>query len=143
MSHGTLIEALRASYAILGVVRPVHFDGRWLFDGAVVNLIPVTVCLAMGAQCVIAVNLNADLFGLGTVLVDVKASADEAEESNEKPTPAGNGWGARKLLQRQIFGRGLFDKQAAPSISTVVVDAFNIVHDSIALWRLARDPHAS
>ena len=105
LSRGTRVEALRASYAIPGVFRPVHFDGRWLFDGALVNPIPVTVCRAMGAQYVIAVNLNADLFGLGTVLADVKASADETEESNEKPTPAGNGWGARKLLQRQIFGR--------------------------------------
>ena len=94
----------------------------------------------MGAQYVIAVNLNADLFGLGTVLADVKASADETEESNEKPTPAGNGWGARKLLQRQIFGRRSSDKQAAPSISTVMVDAFNIVHDRIARSRLAGDP---
>lgn len=140
LSRGSIVEALRASYAIPGVFRPVRFDGRWLFDGALVNPIPVTVCRAMGAQYVIAVNLNADLFGLGTVLQDVEATAEAASDTTEKPTARGNGWGARKLLQRQIFGRATGDKEAAPSISTVMVDAFNIVHDRIARSRLAGDP---
>lgn len=140
LSRGSIVEALRASYAIPGVFRPVRFDGRWLFDGALVNPIPVTVCRAMGAQYVIAVNLNADLFGLGTVLADVEATAEKRVETPDKAPARGNGWGARKLLQRQIFGRGTTDNEAAPSISTVMVDAFNIVHDRIARSRLAGDP---
>ncbi len=141
LSRGTLVEALRASYAIPGVFRPVRFDGRWLFDGALVNPIPVTVCRAMGADYVIAVNLNADLFGLGTVLADVEATAEKPADTNDKATQRTNGWGARKLLQRQIFGRGRTgDDHSAPSISTVMVDAFNIVHDRIARSRLAGDP---
>jgi NTE family protein len=47
-----------------------------------------------------------------------------------------NGRGARKLLQRQIFGSG----DLSPGISTVMVDAFNIVQDRIARSRLAGDP---
>jgi NTE family protein len=42
----------------------------------------------------------------------------------------------RRLLQRQIFGRG----EATPGISTVMVEAFNIVQDRIARSRLAGDP---
>lgn len=148
LSRGHLVDALRASYAIPGVFRPVRLDDRWLFDGALVNPIPVTVCRALGAQYVIAVNLNADLFGLGTVLADVSASnppdpGDELQDplqSNDDALSFANGWGATKLLQRQIFGRRRASVDAAPSISTVMVDAFNIVHDRIARSRLAGDP---
>jgi len=157
LSRGNLVDALRASYAIPGVFRPVKLDGRWLFDGALVNPIPVTVCRALGAQYVIAINLNADLFGLGTVLADVSASADnggvaaDSEElvngngvetlaTKEDAASFANGWGATKLLQRQVFGLGRDSVDAAPSISTVMIDAFNIVHDRIARSRMAGDP---
>ncbi len=160
LSRGDLVDAVRASYAIPGVFRPVSLDGRWLFDGALVNPIPVTVCRALGAQYVIAVNLNADLFGLGTVLADVKAARTSREtgighnsvngdmpellpdalEAPEDALTFRNGWGATRLLQRQIFGRRRDGLDVAPSISTVMVDAFNIVHDRIARSRLAGDP---
>lgn len=161
LSRGHLVDAMRASYAIPGVFRPVSLDGRWLFDGALVNPIPVTVCRALGAQYVIAVNLNADLFGLGTVLADVSASETSAAERNGSDVLNGtesadilpdaleaaedaftfrNGWGATRLLQRQVFGRRRDGPDLAPSISTVMVDAFNIVHDRIARSRLAGDP---
>lgn len=154
LSRGALVDAMRASYAIPGVFRPVRLDGRWLFDGALVNPIPVTVCRALGAQYVIAVNLNSDLFGLGTVLADVTASdgadlgsgldgPDDLADPPEAPDAHlsfANGWGATRLLQRQMFGRRKSTIDAAPSISTVMVDAFNIVHDRIARSRLAGDP---
>ncbi|MFT5507873.1 MAG: NTE family protein [Hyphomicrobiaceae bacterium] len=150
LSRGSVVDAIRASYAIPGVFRPVRLDNRWLFDGALVNPIPVTVCRALGAQYVIAVNLNADLFGLGTVLADVGATnGADTEADSELADPLAsqddglsfaNGWGATKLLQRQVFGRRRNAADNAPSISTVMVDAFNIVHDRIARSRLAGDP---
>lgn len=140
LSRGSLVDAMRASYAIPGVFKPVRYDGRWLFDGALVNPIPVSVCRAMGAEYVIAVNLNADLFGLGTILADIEARNESVESPETAVAPRTNGWGARKLLQRQIFGRSGTGAEAAPSISTVMVDAFNIVHDRIARSRLAGDP---
>ncbi len=140
LSRGSLVDGLRASYAIPGIFRPVRFGGRWLFDGALVNPIPVTVCRAMGAQYVIAVNLNADLFGLGTVLADFEAKPDQNVTTDAGNLAATNGWGARKLIQRQLFGRNQDDPESPPSISTVMVDAINIVHDRIARSRLAGDP---
>jgi predicted acylesterase/phospholipase RssA len=35
----------------------VQIEKRWLFDGAVVNPVPVNVCRALGADVVIAVNV--------------------------------------------------------------------------------------
>lgn len=140
LSRGRLADAIRASYAIPGIFRPVRIDGRWLFDGALVNPIPVTVCRAMGAQYVIAINLNSDLFGLGTVLADIEARGETIPQPDSVPTLRSNGWGARQLLQSQIFGRGSASPESAPSISSVMIEAINIVHDRIARSRLAGDP---
>ena len=53
---GSLIEAMRASISLPGVVSPFFKDGRWLVDGGMTNPIPVSVCREMGADLVIAVN---------------------------------------------------------------------------------------
>lgn len=134
LSRGRLVDAVRASYALPGIFKPVAINNRWLFDGALVNPIPVSVCRALGARYVIAVNLNADVCGRGTVVPH-----SHQQEPDEAPLPedeAGGNGGARKLLLRQMFGRG----EAAPGISTVMFDAFNIVQDRISRSRLAGDP---
>lgn len=135
LSRGSLVEAVRASYALPGVFRPVKIDGRWLFDGALVNPIPVSVCRALGARYVIAVNLNIDISSRGTTSnITGLARADPVEEP--PPVTGKNGVAVRRLLQRQLFGGG----DDAPGITTVMVDAFNIVQDRIARSRLAGDP---
>ncbi|MCC7253127.1 patatin-like phospholipase family protein [Hyphomicrobium sp.] len=136
LSRGNVVDAVRASYALPGVFRPVKVDGRWLFDGALVNPIPVSVCRALGARYVIAVNLNIDISNRGTIsnISHMPESDQEMEEA--PPVTAKNGVGVRQLLQRQLLGRG----EDVPGISTVMVDAFNIVQDRIARSRLAGDP---
>lgn len=142
LSKGALVDVVRASYALPGIFKPVKLGGRWLFDGALVNPVPVSVCRALGARYVIAVNLNFDLASRGTVaaqfdLTDTAEAEAEAEAAAEPLTRNfSNGFGARRLLQRQIFGKG----ENVPGISTVMVDAFNIVQDRIARSRLAGDP---
>lgn len=56
LRHGNLIEAVRASAAIPGVIRPQRVDGRWLIDGALVNPVPTSTARALGAEAVVAVN---------------------------------------------------------------------------------------
>lgn len=142
LSRGKLVDAVRASYAIPGVFRPVKVGGRWLFDGALVNPIPVSVCRALGARYVIAVNLNADVCSRGTVIPhfdggdDIERIDDAVTEP--QPVKGKNGVAVRRLLQRQIFGFGKGEE--VPGISTVMIDAFNIVQDRIARSRLAGDP---
>src|SRR5680860_1343396 len=76
LNKGSLVHALRASFALPGIFRPVQINGRWLIDGALVNPIPVSVCRALGARIVIAVNLGGDLFGKGSVIHDQEAFAE-------------------------------------------------------------------
>lgn len=136
LSRGSIVEAVRASYALPGMFRPVKVDGRWLFDGALVNPIPVSVCRALGARYVIAVNLNIDITNRGTIS-NISAMPGSDDALDETPPVTGkNGIAVRRLLQRQILGRG----EDVPGISTVMVDAFNIVQDRIARSRLAGDP---
>jgi NTE family protein len=60
LRSGPLGPAIRASYALPGVFRPVRVNGHWLIDGGVVNPVPVAACRALGARMVIAVNLGAE-----------------------------------------------------------------------------------
>ena len=138
LNRGKLVEAMRASYALPGIFKPVKISGRWLIDGALVNPIPVSVCRAMGANFVIAVNLNSDMFGKGAVIHDHGAYDPEEDETTETEmqTLKQNKKPARHLLHRQFFGKG----DGAPGISRVMMDAFNITQDRIARSRLAGDP---
>lgn len=136
LSKGPLVPAMHASYALPGIFRPVKINNRWLIDGALVNPIPVSVCRALGARIVIAVNLNWDFFGKGTVVPDQDAFEEDDLPEAENQPPAGNGRAAQNLLRRQFFGQG----GDAPGISSVMMDAFNIIQDRIARSRLAGDP---
>ena len=61
LKEGSTTDALRASAAIPGLFSPVIRDGKLLADGGMVNPVPVSLARAMGADLVIAVDLNADL----------------------------------------------------------------------------------
>ena len=137
LSKGHLVDAIRASYALPAVFKPVMVQNRWLIDGALVNPVPVSVCRAFGARLVIAVNLNADSFGRGTVVrADDPIMGDIEEDlqdgaAGETPTLS-----AQRILRRQFLG----SPGGPPGISTVMVDAFNIIQDRISRSRLAGDP---
>jgi NTE family protein len=143
LSRGSIVDAMRASYALPGIFRPVRINGHWLFDGALVNPVPVSVCRAFGARYVIAVNVNWDSTGRGAVvpLLEENGVLTESAPCAAPDEPAAsvlvrNGRAMKKLLQRQLFGRS----DNGPGISRVMVEAFNIVQDRIARSRLAGDP---
>ena len=132
LTRGRLVEAMCASYALPGIFPPVRIGGRWLMDGALVNPVPVSAARALGARLVIAVNLNADNFGRGTIIQNYGADADE--EFAVAP-PA-----SKRGVSEQIFKRRLFGSARKPGLSAVMVEAFNVVQDRITRARLAGDP---
>lgn len=136
LNKGSLVNALKASFALPGIFRPVKINGRWLIDGALVNPIPVSVCRALGARIVIAVNLSCDLVNKGGVIHDQANFAEPAGLLDDQRLPGSNGRAALHLLHRQIFGRS----KEVPGISSVMMDAINITQDRIARSRLAGDP---
>lgn len=63
LRQGDLASAVRASMALPGLFTPVYRDSEWLADGGLVNPVPISLCHAMGADRVIAVNLSDGLMG--------------------------------------------------------------------------------
>ena len=66
LTHGRMVDAMRASYALPGIFSPVLVGDRWLVDGALVNPVPVSAARAFGAEIVIAANLSSDVFAHST-----------------------------------------------------------------------------
>ncbi|MGR7997474.1 MULTISPECIES: patatin-like phospholipase family protein [unclassified Xanthobacter] len=139
LTRGDLVEALRASYALPGIFTPVKVGGRWLMDGALVNPVPVSPARALGARVVLAVNLNSEVFGRGTVIHDhggVVGHVTDAALTGKK-----QGFAARlspNRLRRHFFAAS--DDDGPRGLSSVMIDAFNITQDRISRSRLAGDP---
>ena len=55
---GDLVKAIRASISVPGFFQPVHYEGRLLADGGLSQPVPSNVVRSMGADIVIAVNLD-------------------------------------------------------------------------------------
>ena len=124
LSSGSLITAMRASYALPGVFEPVTANGRVLVDGALVNPVPVSVCRAHEQPLVVAVNLHYDLYGRAAV---VKHSAGELTVELDA-TPA------------ERFNADTQSKDSRLGVTGVMLEAFNIIQDRISRARLAGDP---
>lgn len=163
LRDGRLVEAVRASYALPGIFPPLTINGRSLVDGALVNPVPVSVCLAMGATMVIAVNLNADLVGRGRIpgtkfqratgfdVMDYLKTGNGANgetagsrgesrgESNgrKKNTNSNpNGLFGLNVVLGKLFGRST----DMPSVFGVMTSSLGIILDRLTRSRLAGDP---
>ncbi len=117
IGEGSLITAIRASYALPGIFEPIKSNNRTLMDGALVNPVPVSVCRAHEQQLVVAVNLNYDLYGRSAV---IKHRADNQAIDNQPQA------------ERHVTTR--------LGMTGVMVQAFNIIQDRISRARLAGDP---
>ncbi len=143
LTHGRVVNAMRASYALPGIFSPVLVGDRWLVDGALVNPVPVSAARALGAEIVIAANLSSDVFTHSTTIYSHGPSAQDpgggALEEVIAPARPKRGFGKffspERTMKREFFGSA-----ARPGISTVMVDAFNIMQDRITRARLAGDP---
>jgi NTE family protein len=142
LTHGRIVDAVRASYALPGIFSPVMVGDRWLVDGALVNPVPVSAARAFGAEIVIAANLSSDVFAHSTTIYSHGPAPEVAVVSTPEildPSPPKRGFGKffspERTLKREFFGGG-----GRPGISTVMVDAFNIMQDRITRARLAGDP---
>jgi NTE family protein len=137
LTHGRVVDAMRASYALPGIFAPVLIGDRWLVDGALVNPVPVSAARALGAEIVIAANLSSDVFTHSTTIYAHGALSAPADASAEQPPRRrfGKFFSPERTVKREFFGGG-----GRPGISSVMVDAFNIMQDRITRARLAGDP---
>lgn len=130
--EGGLTEAIRASMALPGLFPAVRHNHRWLVDGGLVNPVPVSTCRALGADVVIAVNLNSDVMG-------------RREQKKPEPAPARKKGVLHNLKQTTLeYSSAILpdnDKQdGAPGLFASITSSINIVQDRITRSRMAGDP---
>lgn len=127
LKKGRVLDAVWASIALPGLLPAIRHRGRWLLDGGLVNPVPVSVCRALGADVVLAVNLNTDLVG---------RVARRRKEPGPKP-------GSRLAAWMTQYAPSVFaprDGDAPPSIFEAVAASMHIILDRITRSRMAGDP---
>ncbi len=153
---GSLLESLRASISIPGLLTPMRLGDRWLVDGGLVNPVPVSLCRALGADTVVAVDLNTTLLGRRLSEVSAKSEPPPEPEPNPDPlsVPAQQGrtesspapGGIRQTIQefvadmRQRLSADDGPAEVPPSIYEVVTSSINIMQVRISRSRMAGDP---
>lgn len=136
LQEGMVSDAVRTSIALPGLFTPVEHEGRWLVDGGLVNPVPVSLCRAMGADLVIAVDLNSDI--VGKHLRKARASKADAPDN-----PEGIGETMLRRIQSGMATLGIAGSKATdnrPSMLDVLTSSINIMQERITRSRLAGDP---
>lgn len=128
LQEGRVSDAVRASIALPGLFTPAQLDGRWLVDGGLVNPVPVSLCRAMGADWVIAVDLNSDLIGR-----HLKRKPATAPRTDSVMARIHSG-----MSQLGIKERDAVDKP--PAMLDVLATSINIMQVRITRSRLAGEP---
>lgn len=141
--EGSLKNAVRASIGLPGLFAPVQINGQWLVDGGLSNPVPVSLCRAMGADIVIAVNLNGEIVGrqdrqrLGKMLSRSLKTGSKSEFFERISAQLRNTLQERKeFLLSQLFGRS----RETPGLFDVMTKSIYIMQDRITRSRMAGDP---
>lgn len=132
--EGSAIDAVRASIALPGLFTPVIQGQEILVDGGLVNPVPVSLARAMGADILIAVDLNSDLIGRYFY------------NPPQPPFSFGNNaseW-LRKIQQNLGKPGNLPEETTAqvkkPSLLEVIASSVNIMQAQITRSRMAGEP---
>jgi NTE family protein len=131
LREGSTVEAVRASIALPALFTPVLREGVLLVDGGLVNPVPVSLARAMGAEFVIAVDLNSDLLG---------------RHLREEAPPAAPAGQVGEWLRRMQDNLGALmpasstEEPKLPSLLDVVASSINIMQVRITRSRMAGEP---
>lgn len=146
---GDIIEAVRASISVPGIFTPVRRNGQLLVDGGLTNPVPTSVVRTMGADFIIAVDLNHQIVNGKNLKPLLPTAANATSDPQLRP-----GWRdvysqtmqslKQKLLASDAPGRTqllrwLAREEPLPSIFEVLLASINIMETSITQTRLHID----
>lgn len=130
-TQGPLVEAVWASISLPGLFPAIRHNERWLVDGGLVNPVPVSVCRALGADLVIAVNLNGDV------------ASRHLKPPRDTP-PVAPGIGNKLTALVREYTSNLFPDtrgvEHPPGLLDAIAGAMHITQDRITRSRMAGDP---
>ncbi|MBW2648539.1 MAG: patatin family protein, partial [Deltaproteobacteria bacterium] len=139
LKSGSLMDAVRASISMPGMFSPFKHGGRWLVDGGLVNPIPVSLCRAMGADIVIAVNLNSGLMGKHRIRKNLRrnVSLKKREKTGKIREQLASYLDDTVKRGKALIpaGFGLCNGDRGPSIFEVMATSTNIMQDRITRQR--------
>ncbi len=135
LREGSVMQAVRASASLPGLFTPVYHNGHWLVDGGLVNPVPVSLCRAMGAELVIAV----DLFLQRTIPLN------DGEEPEQEDDDEESWFASAREITARMWEMGVKQKLLGavggePSIFEVVSGSIHIMQMRISRSRMAGDP---
>lgn len=138
ITKGPVLDGVWASMSLPGLFPAIRYRDKWLVDGGLVNPVPVSVCKALGAELVIAVNLNGDLVGKHFRTNNEADGEDEPEIREENSA-------MERIADRVMdYTTSVFNHSRSPEDSPGLLDAIagsiNIVQDRITKSRMAGDP---
>lgn len=154
-TEGKVLDSVWASMALPGLFKPYYSDKKWLVDGALVNPVPVSLCRALGADVVIAVNLNSDIVGKhfskpekvrGADKKSEQEKRDEEKMNQEKTTILDNlGESLSGMADnfRNVsipFFNNDSEEAKPPNLIDAIAGSINIFEDRITRSRMAGDP---
>ena len=138
---GPIHEAVRASIALPAIFSPARIDDKWLVDGGLSNPVPVSVCRALGADVIIAINLNGDLLGRRfEAQPDASAPTASAVPHEFFDRVLSHLPPAMRDQAAQIAQQLLPKQPSAPGYFDVLANSINIMQDHITRTRLAGEP---
>ena len=124
LKKGPLEEAIWSSISLPGLFPPVFYHDRWLFDGG----------RALGADIVLAVNLNGELIGRHSAKKKPKENKEGEGDFVERIAMTIRQYGTT------LFGENESPAHHPPSVFGTIASAVDIVQDRITRSRMAGDP---
>lgn len=136
-TSGSMMDAVWSSISLPGLFPAIKHHNRWLVDGGLVNPVPVSLCRALGADVVIAVNLNSNIVGR-----HLQPQAVDEKENNKKSESQGLTGRISDMIAD--YTTNLFSKKenedVAPDLLDSIAASINITQDRITRSRMAGDP---
>jgi NTE family protein len=149
---GDVIEAVRASISVPGIFTPVRSNGSILVDGGLTNPVPVSAVRAMGADLVIAVDLNYEIIS-GKNLKSLRPAKKENDSATVNAFSTFTRWAGdyletmkdirQKLLAGDVPAWAQFrqwnSEESLPNIFEVLLASINIMETRLTQTRLSVD----
>jgi NTE family protein len=131
LQNGSIVQAVWSSMALPGLFPAIRHNNSWLVDGGLVNPVPVSTCRALGADIVLAVNLNGGIVG--------KHFKKAIKQKNSFETVGDK----ISELVKEYTDLALFEPnniEQPPSLLDAIAASVNITQDRITRSRLAGEP---
>jgi len=144
LDEGNIPEAIRSSCSIPGIFTPVKMGNRWVIDGGLIDPVPVSVVKSMGAQCVIAVDLNS-----GMINKQKKNEKEINNKPNRKHILAEKNKMVNQLfskydqagkLMRNKLNHWFKQPESSPHIINIIGSSISIMQEQITKKNLEIDP---